>query len=439
MSEIKLVVIGGGSSYSPELVDGIIKRYTSLPVKELILVDIERGREKTEINCALSKRMFEKAGINVDVKVSLDRRAALAGADFIITQLRIGGLEAREKDEMIPLKYDLIGQETTGPGGFANALRTIPVMLEICRDIEELCPEAWLINFTNPSGIVTEAVLGHSKVKCIGLCNIALNTEQMLQKYLKVDKSRLRCVFVGLNHLSIVKNVYLDGKDILPELLTQNVGGNSLASNIPDIDFPEDFLSMLGYVPSSYLRYFYFEEQMLREEKARIEKGIGSRAAEVMNIEKKLFAIYRDQEVKIKPAELSKRGGALYSEAAISVIDSLHNNKPELHVVNTLNRGAISDLPADCVVETNCLVNREGAIPLVSGALPENFRGLAQQVNAYEQLTIKAAVTGDRGKALMALINNPLTHDAAVARELLDELIEAHGRYLSYLGKGGKK
>jgi 6-phospho-beta-glucosidase len=242
MKNIKLVVIGGGSSYTPELVDGIIKRNGILPINELVLVDIKDGLEKVEINYNLINRMFKKAGMDVKTSYTLDRRSALKDADFVVTQFRVGGLEARAKDEKIPLKYGIIGQETTGPGGFAKALRTIPVMLEICRDIEELCPNAWLINFTNPSGIVTEAVHKHTNVKCIGLCNVPINMENAVVKEAGVDPKRIHCRFVGLNHLSFINHVYFDGTDIIGQILKSPSVAGEIVKNIPNINFASEFI-----------------------------------------------------------------------------------------------------------------------------------------------------------------------------------------------------
>jgi 6-phospho-beta-glucosidase len=236
MEGLKFVVIGGGSSYTPELAEGIIKRHDSLPLRELVLVDVEMGKEKVGIIRDLVDRMFKKAGLYVSVSSTLDRESALPGADFVISQFRVGGLKARAKDESIPLKHGLIGQETTGPGGFAKALRTIPVILDICSDIERLCPGAWLINFTNPSGIITEAVKKHSNVKCIGLCNVPINMERSITENLKADPSRVYCSFAGLNHLSFIKNVYLDGRDITADI-TRRVRAEG---KIPFVHIEED-------------------------------------------------------------------------------------------------------------------------------------------------------------------------------------------------------
>jgi 6-phospho-beta-glucosidase len=431
MKDIKLVVIGGGSSYTPELAEGIIKRYECLPVKELVLADVKMGEEKVTVIRELLKRMFERAGLKVNVTSTLDRESALPGSDFVVTQFRVGGLKARAKDESIPLRYGVIGQETTGPGGFAKALRTIPVILDICRDIERLCPDAWLINFTNPSGIVTEAVHKYSKVKCVGLCNVPINMERAVIKSLHADPSRVYCSFMGLNHLSYIKNVYLDGMDITPNMLDSPAVKDEIVKNIQGAEWAGDFLTSLGLVPSPYLKYFYFGKQMLEEEQENVKKGLGTRADEVMRVEEELFQLYRDPNLKEKPEQLSKRGGALYSEAAVSLIDSIFNNRSKIHVVNTKNNGAIADLPEGSVIETNCVINSSGAHPISCGHLSAAVRGLVQQVKAYEELTIEAAVKGDRKTALMALINNPLVPDAGTAQVLLDEILNAHREYLS--------
>ena len=429
MNGIKIAVIGGGSSYTPELIEGIIQNHASLPVRELVLVDIEEGRKKLTVIESLARRMFKKAGLDVRLSATLDRRQALSGADFVLSQIRAGGLEARRKDESIPLEFGLIGQETTGAGGFAKALRTIPVVLGICRDMEEICPGAWLINFTNPSGIITTAVTRHSHIKCVGLCNIPINMERAVTGLLGVDPSRVNCRFMGLNHLSFIRNVYLDGEDITSEILDQIADDESIVKNIPDIAWSIDLIRALGVIPSPYLKYFYQTRAMLAEEKEAMNKG-RLRACEVMAIEKELFALYRDPDLREKPAQLSQRGGAYYSEIAISLIHSIYNNTSRVHVVNTVNRGAIPDLPYDSIVETNSLVNASGAHPLAAGPLPLTVRGLVQEVKAYEELTVAAAVAGSKETALAALVNNPLVRDASVARDLLDRIIEAHPGYI---------
>lgn len=250
-------------------------------------------------------------------------------------------------------------------------------------------------------------------------------------KQMGVDGTRLHCRFVGLNHLSFITAVYFDGQNILKQILKSPAIQEEVVKNIPNVDWAEDFLEGLGVIPSPYLRYFYFEKQMLAEEQENVRLGIGTRADEVMAIEKKLFALYQQEDLKEKPEELAERGGALYSEAAVSLMDSIWNNRSDLHVVNTLNKGSITDLPVHCVIETNCVVNAEGAFPLTNGELPLQVRGLVQQVKAYEELTVAAAVSGDRSEALLALLNNPLVHDVETAKKLLEDLLEGHRAYLS--------
>lgn len=439
MKGLKLAVIGGGSSYTPELAEGIIKRYDFLPVKEIVLVDVEMGREKVEIITSLLKRMFKRYSLDVNIWSTLDRESALSGADFVITQFRVGGLKARARDESIPLKYGVIGQETTGPGGFAKALRTIPEILNICSDIERICPDAWLINFTNPSGIVTEAIRKHSKVKTIGLCNVPINMERSITSSLNADPSRVYCSFTGLNHLSYIKNVFLDGKDITGMILSSPTVKDEIVKNIQGVEWAGEFLSSLGLIPSPYLKYFYFEKEMLKEELENVKKGIGTRADEVMRVEDELFKLYRDPDLKEKPEQLSKRGGALYSEAAVSLIDSIYNNRSRIHVVNVQNSSTIPDLPEDSVIETNCVIDSSGAHPISCGHLPLNVKGLVQQVKSYEELTIKAAVTGNRKDALMALVNNPLVHDAGTAEFILHDILDANKEHLPNFFRQGDK
>lgn len=426
---MKLAVIGGGSSYTPELIEGIITHKDSLPVSEIVLIDIPEGEKKVSINTAFARRMVEKAGLPVAVRYTLDRRDGLAGASFVIAQIRVGGLKAREKDERIPLKYDVIGQETTGPGGFFKALRTIPVMLDICHDMEEVCPDAWLINFTNPSGIVTEAVLKHTRVKCIGLCNVPINMRYDAAQRLQVPAEELDCRFIGLNHLSVMHHAYYRGEDrILDAVSVENT--ESIVKNIKKDEEMDAVAKELGCMLSPYLQYFYTEKAALQHEKQEALGLTGTRAQQVEEVEEKLFTCYQDESLKEKPEALSKRGGARYSMAAISLIDSIYNDRGDVQVVDVRNNGTIPQLDDDVVIEVNCRIGKEGAMPLSSDT-PKTVLGLIEQVKAYEVLTIEAATTGDRNKALLALLNNPLVHDVRDARGILNEMLEAHRAYLS--------
>ncbi|RHV49863.1 6-phospho-beta-glucosidase [Lachnospiraceae bacterium OM04-12BH] len=425
---MKIAVIGGGSSYTPELMEGIINHKDSLPVTEVVLIDIPEGEEKVSINTAFAKRMVEKAGLPISVRYTLDRREGLKDASFVIAQIRVGGLDAREKDERIPLKYDVIGQETTGPGGFFKALRTIPVMLSICRDMEEVCKDAWLINFTNPSGIITEAILKNTKVKCIGLCNVSINMRYDAAERLSVSPDELDCRFIGLNHLSVMNHAYYQGKDrILDAVNVENK--ESVVKNIKKDEEMDAVARELGCLLSPYMQYFYTEKEALRHEKLEAIGLTGTRAAQVKEVEKNLFECYKDVNLREKPAALAKRGGARYSMAAICLIDSIYNDTNDVQVVDVFNNGIIPQLPDDVVIEVNCRIGRNGAAPLASD-VPSSVLGLIEQVKAYEEFTIEAAITGDRNKALIALLNNPLVHDVRDAKGILNELLEAHKAYL---------
>ena len=434
MDTIKLVVIGGGSSYTPELVEGVINNYDSLPVREVVFVDVPMGEEKVKINTEFIKRMIHKAQLNIEVSYTFDRKDALRGADFVMTQLRVGGLAARAKDEHIPLKYNVIGQETTGPGGFAKALRTIPVMLDICKDMEEVCPDAWLINFTNPSGIVTEALHKYTKIKNIGLCNVPIGMHYDIAERLNVDPKEINCNVIGLNHLSFVNKVYYKGDNVISKALEVK-NDEGIVQNISKIEIADLVAQKLNMYLSPYLQYFFFEKEMLEEELESLRENKGTRADQVQEVERKLFELYQDENLDHKPEELSKRGGARYSEAAINLINSIYNNVGDVQVVNVSNNGSIADLPNDASVEVNCIINKHGATPLTNGHLPTAVRGLVQHVKAYEELTVEAAVTGDYDTALLALISNPLVHDGEAAKNILDELLEAHKEYLPQFHK----
>ncbi len=432
---MKMVVIGGGSSYTPELIEGLIVHRASLPLSELILVDVAMGKEKVEIITGLVNRMFKEAHMTVKVSWTLDRQSALVNADFVLTQFRVGGLVARAYDERLPLKYGMVGQETTGAGGFAKGMRTIPEILSIAKDMESLCPESWLINFTNPSGMVTEAVLKHTSIKSIGLCNVPINLIYESAERLKVPVSAIDCHFIGLNHLSFIDHVWYEGQERIMDVL-DTVVKDDLVSNISRIESADGLARALQLIPTPYMQYYFYEQAMLMEEKDKMDKGEGTRAEEVMKVEKALFEKYANQELSVKPKELEQRGGARYSEAAIALIDSLWNDRQDIQVVNVRNGDTFKELPHDAVVETNCRIGKNGAEPMPSEPLPLKIKGLIQYAKAYESLTIEAAVERDKTKALLALNANPLVHHADDAAKLLDELIDAHQPYLDYLKVG---
>ncbi len=432
MKGLKIAIIGGGSSYTPEIIEGFIKRSEELPVEEIHLVDIESGENKLNIVGNLARRMIDKVGASIKIVLTFDRKTALKDADFVVTQFRVGGLQTRAMDERFPLKYGVLGQETTGPGGFAKALRTIPVILEICKDIEELCPEAWLINFTNPSGIITETVLKHTKTKCIGLCNVPIHMTINIAKILEVEPKDIFIDFVGLNHLLWGKKVWYKEQDVTSKIIEGFLDGKSLTmKNIVDLKWDGEFLRALNMIPCPYHRYYYMTDTLVKEEILLVDSGKGTRAEQVQEVERVLFKKYSDPSLDVKPKELEKRGGAYYSEAAVSLISAIYNNKREVHVVNTRNNGAIDQVPEDSVIEVNCLIDSRGATPLsYKERLPVEISGLIQQVKSYEILAVEAAVKGDINKALMALVANPLIPSVDTAKSLLKDLLEINKDYL---------
>lgn len=427
---IKIVTIGGGSSYTPELVEGFIKRHKELPVKELWLVDIEEGKHKLEIVGNLAKRMVKKAGVDMEVNLTLDRREALKDADFVTTQLRVGLLDARIKDERIPLSHGVIGQETNGAGGLFKALRTVPVVLDIIKDIEELCPNAWLVNFTNPTGVISEAVFKYTNFRrYIGLCNVPIGVKNGMADILEVEKDRVEMDFAGLNHMVYALNVRLDGKDITKEAIEKFVTSSLTMQNIKDIPLNADFVRALGVIPCPYHKYYYKHKEMLEEELEGFKDG-KTRGETVKALEDDLFELYKDENLAVKPPQLEKRGGAYYSDAACNLINSIYNDKKDIQVVNTLNNGAIRDFREDSAAEMSCVITKEGPKPLSVGYLPVAVSGLVTEIKSFEILASKAAVEGDYNAALQALCINPLIPSDDLAKTILDEMMEAHKEYL---------
>ncbi|MDM5153046.1 6-phospho-beta-glucosidase [Bacillus sp. DX1.1] len=431
---IKIATIGGGSSYTPELIEGFIKRYDELPVRELWLVDIEAGREKLEIVGNLARRMVEKAGVPMEIHLTLDRRQALQGADFVTTQMRVGLLGARVQDERIPLQLGLIGQETNGAGGLFKALRTIPVILEIAEEMQELCPNAWLINFTNPAGMVTEALLRYSKhKKVIGVCNVPFNMHMSISKMLGVEMERVHIDFAGLNHMVFGTHVYVDDQEVTEKVLEMlgNPEIQMTMKNIAPLPWNPRFLKSLGVVPCPYHRYYYKTKNILDEELEAFKSG-KTRAEIVKKLEEDLFDLYKDEKLDIKPPQLEQRGGAYYSDAACNVISSIYNDKKDIQVLNVQNKGSITEIDYDSAVEVSCIVTKNGPVPMTMGKLPVQVQGLIQQIKSFERVGAEAAVTGSYDKALLALTINPLIPSDDLAEAVLQKLLEAHKEYLPH-------
>jgi len=431
MRTIKLAVIGGGSSYVPELMDGVVRKWEAgeFHAREIVLVDIPAGRERMETVAGFSRRMMSKRGMPCGLETTLDRRSALDGADFVISQIRVGGMTARRFDEHIPLKHGVIGQETTGPGGFANALRTIPVSLEIARDLKDVSPGAWLLNFSNPSGLVTEALLCHSDVKTFGMCNVPIGIKMGIAKVLNVDPSRVSIDVSGLNHLSFVTGIYLDGQDVSDRIFESPMFPLYLESERFGSAFARH-LRHLRLIPASYLYYYWFTERALKAEQKDVADGKGTRADEVMRIEKELFEMYARDDSGILPPALRKRGGAYYSDVALSCISAMVRDQPAREVLNVSNRGSVPGLDQDVTVEVSCLVDARGPQPLSQKRLPVEVLGLVQQVKAYEELTVKAAVDGDVEAAFFALLNHPLVPGADSAKAILEDILEVNREFL---------
>lgn len=428
---IKIATIGGGSSYTPELMEGFIKRYEELPIREIWLVDIEAGKEKLAIVGAMAQRMWDASPYDVKIHMTLDREEALKDADFVTTQFRVGLLSARIKDERIPAYYGMIGQETNGPGGMFKAFRTVPIILEIVEDMKRLCPNAWLINFANPSGMVTEAVVRYGKWdRVIGLCNVPVMATMIEPALIGKEPDELIYKFAGLNHFHWHKVTDSHGNDVTMDIIDKMYQeDNGLPKNIFDVPFYREQLEQMRMIPCGYHRYYYRQEEMLKHALEEYQT-VGTRAQQVKQTEAELFELYKDPELDHKPEQLQQRGGAYYSDAACETIASIYANKNTQIVVSTKNEGAVPDLPADCVVEVTAYVGGQGARNVAFGELPTAEKGWLQVMKAMELLTIEAAVTGDYNTALQAFTINPLVPSGETAKRVMDELFIAHKAYL---------
>ncbi|MFD5099792.1 6-phospho-beta-glucosidase [Streptomyces albidochromogenes] len=415
---MKLAVVGGGSTYTPELIDGFARLRDTLPVDELVLVD--PAADRLGPVGGLARRIFARQGHPGRITTTSDLDAGVADADAVLLQLRVGGQAARDRDETWPLECGCVGQETTGAGGLAKALRTVPVVLDIAERVRRANPDAWIIDFTNPVGIVTRALLqaGH---RAVGLCNVAIGLQRKFAKLLEVAPAEVHLNHVGLNHLSWELGVRLggpDGEDVLPKLLAEH--GGAIAD---DLRLPRAVLDRLGVVPSYYLRYFYAHDEVVRELGTK-----PSRAAEVAKMEAELLSLYGDPALDEKPALLARRGGAFYSEAAVDLAASLlGDGGSPVQVVNTYNNGTLPFLADDAVIEVQARVDRTGATPLAVPELDPLYAGLVANVTAYEDLALEAARRGGRDRVFKALLAHPLVGQFEYAEGLTDRLI-AHNR-----------
>jgi 6-phospho-beta-glucosidase len=417
---MKLTVIGGGSTYTPELIDGFARLHDVLPIEELWLVDPDPHR--LEMVSGISRRMFEREGHTGKIMATSDLIAGVADADVVLIQLRVGGQAARQGDETWPHDVCCIGQETTGPGGFAKALRTVPVVLNVAEAIRKHAkPDAWIIDFTNPVGIVTRALLeaGH---RAVGLCNVAIGFQRRFASLLDVDYRQVELAHVGLNHLTWERGVTVDGREVLPELL-----GKHLVDLAEEVELPASLLTLLGMVPSYYLRYFYAHDVVLKE-----QMNSPTRAEAVMEVEQTLLRLYGDPSVNTKPEALKKRGGAFYSEAAVDLIASLTSNRGDTQIVNLRNNGALPFLPDDHVIEVPARINVDGVHALPIDPLPADLVGLIGQVAGYERLALDAAVHGGRDRVLRAMLAHPLVGQYDRAEKLTDLLLAENSKHFAW-------
>ena len=413
---MKFTIVGAGSSYTPELLDEMAVRRDSLPVKEIVLYDIDENR--LNIMHGVCERFAKKLNLDVSIRATLDLDDALYGADFVDTQIRVGGNAQRVLDEKIPMKYGLVGQETTGAGGMMKAFRTIPVMLHVAERMEALAPNGWIINYTNPTGLVTEAVTRYTKANIAGFCSGGIFPKMWAKSSMGIDYNRVQYDYVGLNHMNFISNVTIDGRPITQEEF------DKLAETNGEVN-PE-LSRLLGVLSSPYLQYYYHTTKKVNSLLAAPK----TRGEYVQELEKEVYDAYADPNNFDKPAALAKRGGGGYSEVAMNFVNAVYNNIDTEMVVNVPNNGAVSFLPDSAVVEIPCLVNKRGMAPIHVGKVPEMCWGLIAAVKNYEQLAVEAAVEGSVDKMKWALLAHPLVREYELVEKLVPELLEANKAYL---------
>jgi 6-phospho-beta-glucosidase len=427
----KFAVIGGGSTYTPELLDGFITHQDQVRVDVISLFDVQPQR--LEIVGGLAQRMFRRVGLATRIELHQELTPALEGASFVLSQIRVGFMAARILDEKIPLSHGTLGQETVGAGGLANAQRTIPESLRIATQVEKYAPNAWFLNFTNPSSIITQALIQHSGLrKVVGLCNVPINSQRCLADLLGVEEQKLWLDWIGLNHLGWIRDVLVDGRSRITEVLDL-LQSSPTAEARARFPFEASLFETLQMVPTYYLRYYYATNLAIQE----VLTAGKTRGEVVAEIEKELLTRYNDPHLDVKPPELNQRGGALYSEAAFRLMFSLLSDQRDVQVLIVRNDGAIPQLPADASVEIPCVVGAAGPAPIARGKLPPSTRPLFEAVKTSESLCIEAAVQGSKRLARLAMLANPLVPGYEAAECITDELLEAHRAYLpQFYGKG---
>jgi 6-phospho-beta-glucosidase len=420
MGKLKAAVIGAGSTYTPELIEGFLEFGDELPFDCISLMDIDEYR--LNVVGSFARRQLRAGGYKGDIELVLDLDKAVYGSSFVFGQVRVGKMAARIRDEKIPLKYDLIGQETTGAGGFMKALRTIPVVMNMAETMKKSAADgAWLVNFSNPSGIVAEAVLNNTDVNMIGLCNCPINMLKEIGAAIGTDEFDYE--YVGLNHLSWITSISVPGSS---ETLSRALMGGEGMKNVPKLDIDPALLKAVPYIPSSYLSYFSYRDKQLE----KCKKAEKTRGEICLEVEEKLYSIFKDESVCTKPEEISQRGGSMYSTAAIKAVSSIYNDKGEYHVVDAKNKGAIPFMDDDDIVEVKCKLGKSGVVPQPVSPCNDFVVGLMRAVKAYEKLTVKAALEGSYDAALAALLVHPLIGDFEKAKGVLDEMLEANKEFV---------
>ena len=414
---MKLAVIGGGSTYTPELIDGIIKRHNRLPITHIHLIDIEPT--KLLVIASFAKRMLKAAGIEIEIEYGTDLVAGVRGASFVVSQFRVGTQAARHRDELLGRKYQLVGQETVGVGGFAKALRTIPVAINIAQVVAQEAPQATLLNFTNPAGLITQAIIQEfPSLRTIGLCNVPWNTRIEIAEAMGVASTQVSFDYIGLNHLSWIRGVHVDGIDRSAEAISA-FRGLTIEKGKPG-DSPawtQSSIDLLQAIPNYYLSYYYSEKMWVEYQSKN-----PTRASEVMKIEEVLIEKFKDETLVTKPEELMQRGGAYYSDSAAELMADIHTDAGTVHIVNTLNNGAVPGFPDDAVMEIPAIITSAGAKSITTNTMRSDIDSLVRAVKDFELLTINAALTGSEDSALRALITNPIGPDISDARELWSDL-----------------
>ncbi len=432
---MKIVIIGAGSSYTPELIEGLIKRNDELNINELVLVDIKTGESKLDIIFDLTKRMVLKVNLDWKITKTFDRIEAIKGANFVMTQIRVGGLDARIIDEKIPLSHGELGQETNGAGGLFKFLRTAPTMLEISNEIAEYAPDAWMLNFTNPAGMISELLIRYSNhKKIIGLCNVPINLRIQVAKMWDVTLEETDIDFAGLNHFVAGLKIMIKGEDktqaTIKKLVKKDV--DITMNNIIPLYADPLFLTEMKVLLCPYHRYYFMYDDMLKKQLEDFNETGTTRATTVKAIEKTLFEKYQDPNLDIKPPELQERGGAYYSDVACELLLQIHIDKKTVSTVNILNGDTIKSLPADSVIEVSAYIGKEGPVAKDVGDLPEQLKGYTQHLKSFERLVINGFMEKNLDKIFLALTINPLTKSVRNARIVFDELYDAHKPFLTY-------